>query len=196
MKTRKKSNFWVLMLFLFIPLLSNGQNHPEKVSGSVKDTEGIGLTGVAIVIQGTTLGTSSDLDGNYEIDIPQDIENPALVFSYISFKTQTRIVGQNRRIDIVLEEEVQLLEELVVIGYGVQRKVDLTGSISSVKTEEIRAIPVAGIDQALQGRASGVNITSNTGMPGEGVNVRIRGVGSINSSNDPQIGRASCRERV
>lgn len=185
METIKKCSFWVLAVILFMPLLSNGQTHPEKVSGTVKDIKGVGLPSVTIVIEGTTHGTSSDLDGNYEIGIPPEIENPVLIFSFIGFESQTRVVGQNTRIDVVLNEESQLLDEIVVVGYGVQRKVDLTGSVSSVDAEKIRAVPVAGIDQALQGRASGVNITHKTGMPGEGVNVRIRGVGSINSSNDP-----------
>ncbi|SMO88830.1 TonB-linked outer membrane protein, SusC/RagA family [Saccharicrinis carchari] len=185
METIKIKSLWILIIALLIPLASSSQDQAIKVSGTVKDNEGIGLPGVSIVIEGTTYGTSSFLNGEYEIEIPREVENPTLVFSYISFKTQSHIVGQNRRIDVILEEDTQVLDEFVVIGYGVQRKIDLTGSVSNVDADQIRSLPVAGIDQSLQGRAAGVNITSNTGMPGEGVNVRIRGVGSINSSNDP-----------
>ncbi|MDD2549182.1 MAG: carboxypeptidase-like regulatory domain-containing protein, partial [Bacteroidales bacterium] len=152
METIKKHIFWVLAVILFMPLLSNGQTHPEKVTGTITDDKGLGLPGVTIVIENTTLGTYSDIGGKYELSIPSDIKNPVLVYTFIGFETQTRIVGQNTKIDVTLLEESLVLDEVVVVGYGVQRKVDLTGSISSVDAEQIRAVPVAGIDQALQGR--------------------------------------------
>jgi TonB-linked SusC/RagA family outer membrane protein len=175
----------ILTMLLIAPSFLLGQIKHSQVSGKVTDNEGIGLPSVTIIIKGTTLGTSTNLDGNYEISFPESIKNPVLVFSYVGYETENRIVGLSTYIDVVMKEESLLLEELVVVGYGVQRKVDLTGSVSSIDADRIKAIPVAGVDQALQGRASGVNITHNTGMPGEGVNVRIRGIGSINSSNDP-----------
>jgi TonB-dependent starch-binding outer membrane protein SusC len=171
-------------VLLFVPVSVYGQQ-PLTITGQVTDEQGAGLPGLTIVIEGTTHGTSTDLDGFYEITVPPEIENPVLVFSFIGYQTATREIGTQTQINVEMAEELQALDEVIFVGYGVQRRVDLTGSVSSIDAEQIRAIPVAGIDQALQGRASGVNITHNTGMPGEGVSVRIRGVGSINSSNDP-----------
>ncbi len=155
------------------------------VSGVVSDAKGESLPGVNIFIAGTTTGTISGLDGEYLIEIPAGIDAPVLVFRFVGFKTREVNVGSNTTINVVLEADIQMLDELIVIGYEVKRKADLTGAISSIKMDEILSLPVGGLDQALQGRAAGVNITSNTGMPGEGVSVRIRGVGSINSSNEP-----------
>ncbi len=174
-----------LMWLFFIPLLVSGQNGPEQVRGEITDEQGLPLPGVTIILEGTSRGTTSDINGEYSLDIPSDIENPVLVFSFIGFTTQRVEVKDQARIDLSLAEDVQMLDEFVVVGYGIQRKVDLTGAVSSVNAEEMRVLPVASVDQALQGRAAGVNITHNTGMPGEGVSVRIRGVGSINSRNAP-----------
>jgi TonB-dependent starch-binding outer membrane protein SusC len=180
-----KYRFLFFNVLFLLPLLVAGQTGPEQVSGKVTDPSGVSLPGVTIMVDGTSIGTTSDIDGDYVINIPENMERPVLVFSFIGFTTQRQVVGDRSRIDVVMADDVKLLDEFVVVGYGIQRKVDLTGAVSSVNAEGLRLLPVAGIDQALQGRASGVNITHNTGMPGEGVNVRIRGVGSINSRNDP-----------
>jgi TonB-dependent starch-binding outer membrane protein SusC len=176
------NRIWVGVILLLLSLPVWGQN---PVRGKVTDEKGLGLPGVTIIVDGTTIGTTTDMDGDFELVIPADINNPVLQFSYIGF-TPVRMEAGNRTVfNVVMREDVKLLEEFVVVGYGVQRKVDVSGAVSSVSGEELNLLPVAGIDQALQGKAAGVNITHNTGMPGEGVNVRIRGVGSINSSNAP-----------
>ncbi len=186
MKTEKIGGFLLFVVLFWFPLLLSGQNSdPAEVTGRVTDAEGMGIPGVTIMVEGTNTGTTSDVDGAYTLRIPADVENPVIAFSFIGYVSQQAEVAGQTRIDVVLQEDVRLLDEFVVVGYGIQRKVDLTGAVSSIDSEDLRMIPVAGADQALQGRASGVNITHNTGMPGEGVNVRIRGVGSINSSNDP-----------
>ncbi len=186
MKTHKRPKFLLFVVLFWLPLLLPGQNTgPLEVSGRVTDDEGLGIPGVTVVVEGTTVGTTTDINGDYALRIPVDIEEPALTFSFIGYQSQRRPIGEQRRVDIVLKEDVRLLDEFVVVGYGVQRKVDLTGAVSSIDSDKLRMLPVGSADQAMQGRASGVNITHNTGMPGEGVNVRIRGVGSINSSNDP-----------
>ncbi|HOI33109.1 MAG TPA: TonB-dependent receptor plug domain-containing protein, partial [Bacteroidales bacterium] len=161
------------------------QAQSRTISGKITDTNEESLPGVNIIIKGTTIGTTSDFDGNYLIDIPEDIADPILVFKYIGFLSQEVEVKNQTNISIVMESDVQLLDELVVVGYEIRKKADLTGAVTSIKLDEISSLPVSGVDQALQGRAAGINITSNTGMPGEGVRIRIRGVGSINSSNDP-----------
>jgi TonB-dependent starch-binding outer membrane protein SusC len=176
-------SFFAMILIAPLPVIS--QTQPSGVSGQVTDEQGVGMPGVTVVIENTTLGTSTDLDGYYQIDLPPDIEDPVLVFTFIGFERLARAVGTDSQIDVVLTEEVQAIDEVVFVGYGVQRRVDLTGSVSVVESERLRSVPVPGVDQALQGRAAGVNVTHNTGMPGEGVSVRIRGVGSISSSNDP-----------
>ena len=185
MKKIEKYRFLFFIVLFWLPLLVPGQTGPGQVSGKVTDPLGEPLPGVTIMIDGTSIGTTSDFNGDYVINIPDDLERPVLVYSFIGFTTQRQQVGNRSRIDVIMTDDVKLLDEFVVVGYGIQRKVDLTGAVSSVDAEGMRLLPVAGVDQALQGRASGVNITHNTGMPGEGVNVRIRGVGSINSSNDP-----------
>ena len=185
MKKIEKYRFLFFIVLFWMPLLVPGQTGPEQVSGKVTDPAGEPLPGVTIMIEGTSIGTTSDFNGDYVLSIPEDLARPFLVFRFIGFTTQRQEVGNRSRIDVVLADDIKLLDEFVVVGYGIQRKVDLTGAVSSVNAEDMRLLPVAGVDQALQGRASGVNITHNTGMPGEGVNVRIRGAGSINSSNDP-----------
>ncbi len=186
MKTHKRPKFLLFVVLFWLPLLLPGQDTgPLEVSGRVTDDEGLGIPGVTVVFEGTTVGTTTDINGDYALRIPLDLEKPALAFSFIGYQGQRILIGEQRRIDIVLKEDVRLLDEFVVVGYGIQRKVDLTGAVSSIDSDKLRMLPVASADQAMQGRASGVNITHNTGMPGEGVNVRIRGVGSINSSNDP-----------
>ncbi|MFN2395596.1 MAG: SusC/RagA family TonB-linked outer membrane protein [Bacteroidales bacterium] len=177
--------FWLLWVLFLVPLMVPGQNGPETIRGKVTDNTGAELPGVTVMIIGTTIGTTTDMDGNYTLNIPDNIQQPILSFRYLGYTPVEIPVGEQTLIDVTMSDDVKTLEEFVVVGYGVQRKVDVSGSVSSVGGEELRNIPVAGVDQALQGRASGVNITHNTGMPGEGVNVRIRGVGSINSSNDP-----------
>lgn len=185
MKKLIKFRYWFFIVLLLLPLLVPGQSRPETVSGTVTDSQGMGLPGVTVLLEGTQTGTTTDIDGHYRIQIPADKENPVLIFSFIGFTSQRVETGSRNIIDVIMADDIQMLEEFVVVGYGVQRKVDVTGAVSSIKGEELQLLPVAGIDQALQGRASGVNITHNTGMPGEGVSVRIRGVGSIHSSNEP-----------
>lgn len=182
----------LLILLICLPFVwinSSGnlqaQQQEQLVSGTITDDEGLPLPGVNIFVRETTIGTTSDFDGNYELAIPANISKPVLVFRFVGFLEQEIPVGTKTLINVSLSTDVQLLEEMVVVGYEIRRKADLIGAVSSIKMDELNTMPVSSLDQALQGRAAGVNITSNTGMPGEGVKIRIRGVGSINSSNDP-----------
>lgn len=153
------------------------------VSGVVTSADdGLPLPGVSVVIQGTTQGTSTDLDGNYSIDVQN---GQTLLFTSIGFKDQLFPISANspRTIDVAMETDAVMLEEVVAIGYGVMKKSDLTGSVSSVKSEELQRTPAAGLDQALQGLAAGVTVTSNSGQPGAASQVRIRGIGTVNDSS-------------
>jgi TonB-linked SusC/RagA family outer membrane protein len=155
----------------------------KTISGTVTSAEdNSGLPGVSVIVKGTTVGTVTDIEGGYTLEIP---DNSTLVFSYVGFVSEEVVVGNQSVVDIVLTPDLTQLEEIVVVGYGTVKKSDLTGSVSSVKSEELTAYPAIGAVQALQGRAAGVQITANNGEPGSSFKVRVRGGTSINASSDP-----------
>nr|WP_232064573.1 STN domain-containing protein [Rhodocytophaga rosea] len=141
------------------------------VSGKVTSETGEGLPGVNVTVKSTTIGTITDVNGNYRLTAP---ENATLVFSYIGYTTEEIAIGTRTTIDIQMTPDVKALSEVVVIGYGTQERAKVTGAISSISSDEINALPVASLDAALQGRAAGVTIT-NRGAPGTNPTVRIRG---------------------
>ena len=152
------------------------------VEGQVSDEGGNTLPGVAVLEKGTNNGTVTDIDGRYRITVE---ENSVLQFSYIGYQKQEVNVAGQSVIDVVLQTDVTQLEEILVVGYGTVKKSDLTGSVASVKAEELTAYPAIGTVQALQGRAAGVQIQANNGEPGASYKVRVRGGTSINASSDP-----------
>ena len=152
----------------------------QTITGNVSADDGP-LPGASVVVKGTTRGVSTDFDGNYSIEA--DAQS-TLVFSYIGYATQEILVGNQSQINVILNLDNKL-DEVVVIGYGTQRKSDLTGSVSSVSAEDVAAIPVSRVDQALQGRAAGVQVTQVSGAPGAGTAIRVRGGNSITGSNEP-----------
>ncbi|HEA20942.1 MAG TPA: SusC/RagA family TonB-linked outer membrane protein [Pricia antarctica] len=149
-----------------------------SVSGTVVDVDGVPLPGASILEKGTTNGATSDFDGNYTISLAD--ENGALTISYIGFKTQEVAVSGQSEIDITLEEDAAGLEEVVVVGYGSQKKSVVTGSISSVKSDDLENQQVTRVEDALKGRASGLTVASTSGAPGVASTVRIRGTTSLN----------------
>ncbi len=156
------------------------------VTGRVIDENGVGLPGVNVLLQGTQQGAATNADGRYSLTVPDRNDGPAggvLVFSSVGYERQEVPIQNRSTVDVTLKAAVGSLNEVVVVGYGIQKKTDLTGAISTVTGAEISRLPVAGIDQALQGRAAGVRVTQSTGAPGEGVAVRIRGVGTINDNS-------------
>lgn len=157
----------------------------QTVSGTVKDAQGEPLIGVSILVKETHVGTVTDLDGNFRI--PNVKVGQTLVLSYVGYKTQEiRLKGDFKAsLDIVLKEDAEILDEVVVIGYGTVQKRDLTGSVASVKAEDIAAIPVANVSEALSGKLSGVNVTTTDGSPDAEVNIRVRGGGSLSQDNSP-----------
>lgn len=171
-----------LLLALFFALVQFAWSQTISVSGTVSDENGIPLPGVNVIEQGSSNGVSTDMDGNYQISVPP---NAILGFSYIGFIAQEIPVSGREVINITLQEDLQDLEEVVVIGYGSQLKEDITGSVSTIKTEDLASIPQVSVDQLMQGRAAGVSVTLNSGQPGASVSVRIRGVGSIQGSSEP-----------
>lgn len=173
-KTRQTLLGAIMMLFCMA--MSNAQT----VKGTVT-ADGQPLPGASVIIKGTTTGTSTDFDGNYTIKAD---DASTLVFSYVGYASQEVVVGNQATINVELLAD-NSLDEVVVIGYGTQRKSDLTGSVSSVSSEDLTALPVPRVDQALQGRASGVQVTQVNGAPGAGTVIRVRGGNSITGSNEP-----------
>jgi TonB-dependent starch-binding outer membrane protein SusC len=155
----------------------------KTVTGQIKSSDGEALPGVNIVIKGSALGTVTDGDGRYTLNVP-DV-NAVLVFSFIGFAPEEVIVGGQSVINVTLTPSLETLSEVVVIGYGTVKKTDLTGSVSSIKADELRAVPTTSFDQALQGRAAGVQVVQTSGQPGAESSIRIRGISSINAANEP-----------
>ena len=154
---------------------------PVQLSGKVTDEEGNPLAGVTIKVKNGSTGGVTDAEGNYSITVPEDA---VLIVSYIGYQTQEIAVNGKAYINIVLKPFVSELNQLVVVGYGTQKKKDLTGAISVINSSDIKSIPVGGASYIMQGKAAGVAITEQTGAPGDAIAVRIRGVGTIND-NDP-----------
>jgi TonB-linked SusC/RagA family outer membrane protein len=152
----------------------------QTVTGTVSDEDGP-LPGASVVVKGTTTGVSTDFDGNFTIEASAD---DTLMFSYIGYAGQEILVGNQNTINVILAADNKL-DEVVVIGYGTSTKKDLTGSVSSVSSEDITQIPASRVDQVLQGRAAGVQVTQASGAPGAGTTIRVRGGNSITGSNEP-----------
>ncbi len=171
----KKIRLFAMFLFSFVAV-----SFAQNVKGTVT-ADGQPLPGATVVVKGTATGTTTDFDGNYTIKADS---GSTLMFSYVGYSAKEVLVGNQTTINVTLEADNEL-DEVVVIGYGTQRKSDLTGSVSSVSAEDVAAIPVSRVDQALQGRAAGVQVTQTSGAPGAGTAIRVRGGNSITGSNEP-----------
>jgi len=155
----------------------------STLTGKVTDSKGEPLPGVTVVVKGTTKGTITDFDGTYSLDgVPADA---TIVFSFVGMRSQEIVLAGQSSIDVALEQETIGLEEVVAIGYGTIKKSDLTGSVASVKSEDLNRGAISSVDQAMQGRIAGVNVTQASNEPGGGLSIRIRGASSINASNEP-----------
>ena len=175
----------ILTGLLFISGEAFAQNS-ITVKGTVKDSNGEPVIGSTVMVDGSNTGVVTDKEGKYSITFrPKAGKASKLVFSSISYVTQSVEVGNRTVIDIVLEEDSKQLDEVIVVGYGAMRKSDITGSVTSVKIDENRASQVSSIDQLLQGQAAGVQVVSNSAAPDSGVSVTIRGASSFNSSSQP-----------
>jgi len=178
----KKSLFSLLFLFSMLFVLPNvvAQTTAKAISGIVLDTKGDPLIGVSVLVKGTTTGTITDVNGKFTLPAVS-AKSSTLVFKYIGYDAQEAIYqGQALRVQLV--ENAKSLDEVVVVGYGTARKKDLTGSVATVKSSDIKSLPVPSVSDALQGRAAGVQVISN-GTPGSDATFRIRGIGTINDAN-------------
>ncbi|AHJ95483.1 TonB-dependent receptor [Hymenobacter swuensis] len=151
------------------------------ISGRVVDAKGDGIPGVTVIVKGTAIGTGTGPDGSFTLQAP---ENSVLVFSFVGYTRQeVPVSGATTSLSVTLAEDKQALSEVVVIGYGTARKSDLTGSVASVSGAQLTQVATSDPVQALQGRVAGVEVTSNSGQPGSGTRIRVRGVGTINNSD-------------
>ena len=171
-----------LMFLALMAICTSSVFAQKQVSGTVVDAAGESVIGASVMVKGTSTGTITDFDGKYSLNnVP---ENASLVFSYVGFRNQTVAVAGKSQINVTLEEDRQLLDEVVVVGYGVQKKSDVTGALAHMDSKELTAMPVTDALQAMQGKAAGVDIT-NSQRPGQVGSITVRGQRSISAENGP-----------
>jgi TonB-dependent starch-binding outer membrane protein SusC len=179
--------FWPILLFLWVALSPTASvfGQTNVVTGKVTNKQGEPFEGVSVLVKGTSVGTTTNASGAFSISAaPKSV----LLFSSVGFITQEVTIGESGgSLSITLLPGENKLEEVVVVGYGTQRRRDVTGAVVSVKADEIREVPVANLQQALQGRAAGLEVQRTSNQPGGGAQIRIRGTRSISGSNDPLI---------
>ncbi len=164
---------------------SSSANADQSVKGKIQDDKGNALPGASVAVKGTTKGVTTNANGEFTIDVPN--ASSVLVITFIGYNTQEVTIGNRQTINIALTEDLKTLSEVVVVGYGSQRKKDLTGSITSINSNDFVKGNIATADQLIQGKLAGVQIISNGGAPGAGSQIRIRGGSSLSASNDPLI---------
>lgn len=176
----KRVTMFIAMIFAFAGL---AQAQDIIVKGVIRDEQNQALPGASILVKGTQSGTVTDVDGNYSIGVP----NPeaVLVISFIGYTTQEIPVGNRTQIDVTLASDLKNLNEVVVIGYGTQKRGDVTTAIASVDTKDIEERPILQAAQALQGKAAGVQVTQPSGKPGSALSIRVRGATSVQAGNEP-----------
>ena len=172
--------FRLALVLLFTMIVGSVQ--AQTIKGNVKDSTGEPIIGATIKEQGTAAATVTDFDGNFTI---KTTGKQVLVITYIGMKTKTVNAAGKSTIDIVLEDEATTLNDVVVIGYGTARKKDLTGSVATVKGQDLAKVPVANVSEALTGKMAGVQVTTTDGSPDAEILIRVRGGGSITGDNSP-----------
>ena len=173
----------IFFLFVFLPMMVFSQS--KTITGSVTDDGGLPLPGVTILVKNSkNLGVAADFDGNFSITIPST-SSKILVFSYLGYTTQEVNVSNTSNVNLIMIPDQTQLDEVVVVGYGTVLKKDVTGALTSVKVKDNVANQSGTIDQLLQGRAAGVQVTQNAGAPGSGISVKIRGTNSLRGNNEP-----------
>lgn len=179
----RKALLYVIALFT-MTLSYEVSAQQRVITGKViSEEDRQGLPGATVLVKGTTMGTTTDLEGNYSISVPEG--SNVLTYSFVGLKTIEESIGNRSIINVTLTVDVSQLSEIVVTGYGTQVRREVTGAISSVGYKEIQNLPVAGLDQAIQGRAAGVLVSSASGTPGGAVSINVRGTASISASNEP-----------
>ncbi len=171
------------VMFVLIILFSISKIMAQSVSGVVVDAQNQPLPGVAVLVKGTTKGTITNVDGKFTLNQISNASAKTLVFSFIGYQKQEQVIGNSTSMHIVMQESTKQMDEVVVVGYGVQKKSLVTGAISSVSAKDIDNKQLTRLDDALQGMTSGVNVAQSSGAPGSAPTIRIRGITSINNSD-------------
>ena len=182
-RNRMRLYLWIIALALLPPLTVAAQT--KNVTGTVVDERNEALPGVSVAVTGTSTGTITRIDGSYSLNLPEG--KTQIEFSFLGYVRQSVTVGNSTVVNIQLQPDVQLMSEVVVIGYGTQRKSDLTGAISVVNQKEFQQGLIGSPEQLINGKIAGMQIMSNSGSPSAGTKIRIRGGASLNASNDPLI---------
>lgn len=177
----KNSRLKLILPVLFLMVMTGLYAQNVRVTGVVSDAQG-SLIGVNVRVKGGSTGVITDMNGKYAIEVPA---SATLLFSYIGYADQEQKVGNRRVINVTMSEDAKLLEEVVVVGYGYQRKSDVATSVASVKTDEMKSFPAGNVGDMLRGRVAGVNVTSSSGRPGSAPEITIRGTRSISAQNTP-----------
>ena len=178
-----KNNFNLLLIIALFGLFHSAGYAQEKVvTGTVTDPSKLSIPGVNVFVKGTKRGASTDFDGKFSVKVS---EGETLVFSFIGFISKEIKVGASNTYNVALDTESSNLNEVVVIGYGTQKKKLTTGAISGIKTENFTERPISRIDQGLVGQVAGVRVKQTTGLPGQPFSIEIRGAGSITAGNEP-----------
>ncbi|MGZ9736373.1 SusC/RagA family TonB-linked outer membrane protein [Flavobacterium sp. GNP002] len=176
----------LLVGFLMLVAPVFAQKQDKTISGVVSDVNKMAIPGVTVLVKGTKASSITDLDGKYQVEASG--ENPILVFSYIGFENKEIAAGNKKQVNITLKESLSQLNEVVIVGYGTQKKENLTGAVSTVTSKAIQNRPVTSLATALQGTVPGMNITRTSGQPGnENINIQLRGVTSANGSVNPLL---------
>lgn len=173
----------IVIALLSIQVSAQGQSLPQAIQGKISLASGMPLSGVSVSVKGGLQGTTTGNTGYFTLTVPKG--NDTLVISHIGYVTQEVAVRNRAVISIILQEDKNELSQVMVIGYGTVKKSDLTGSVVSIKSDELKAVPATSFDQAIQGRAAGVQVTQISGKPGAETSIRIRGTSSINAGNEP-----------
>lgn len=181
----KNTTIGKILLVALVSLMAgmtsvSAQSH--KVTGTVTTDDGSAIIGANVLVVGSTMGTTTDVKGNYSITVS---EKASLEFSYLGYESQVVAVGKRSKIDVTLTNDSQVLEDLVVVGYGVQRRSDVAGSVASIKAEDMNIYPSSNISEMLRGLSAGVQVTSGGGAPGSSSSIQIRGSRSLTASNSP-----------
>ncbi|KAA6438539.1 TonB-dependent receptor [Dyadobacter flavalbus] len=171
-----------LLMFLQLSLVNKGLAQNSTVTGKVTDEKGEGIPGASVAVKGTQQGTLTNVEGVYTLEVSP---SATLVISFVGYLREETGINNRSEVNVTLKADTKALEEVVVVGYGTQRKIETTGSIASVKSDELTQLPITNVAQGLQSRVSGVQISQNSGSPGGNISVRIRGTNSINGNAEP-----------
>src|SRR5687767_694999 len=175
-----------IMLICMLAFFNTVNAQDRAVSGTIVDQEdNQPLSGVSVLVKGTSTGSTTDTDGRFTVNVPAGRNQ--LEISYAGYQKQTISIGNGNTVNLKLSKDLSELSEVQVVGYGVQKKSDLTGAISSIKGSEVTQLATQRVDQAIQGRAAGVLVLNTDGQPGGNTTIRVRGMNSINGGNNALI---------